>query len=182
MTDIKKTEMVTALFLNECEHTPTTKDHASRRGWRAGLGWRREAPAWKGVTHLSRRGRTRETQQVGAQLAGSGPGDRSPEFSEGTKLPVSMPDKETGGHRQRKPRRGSAGGQDSGEPSAALARRHRCCGKEEDSGLKLRLFWAQVGRTGLEGRLGPESGPHPHLGPKPGLEGQLERDHHCEDG
>ncbi|KAI4545766.1 hypothetical protein MG293_002321 [Ovis ammon polii] len=93
-----------------------------------------------------------------------------------------MPDKETGGHRQRKPRRGSAGGQDSGEPSAALARRYRCCGKEEDSGLKLRLFWAQVGRTGLEGRLGPESGPHPHLGPKPGLEGQLERDHHCEDG
>ena len=137
-------------------------------------------PAWKGVTRLSRRGRTRETQQVGAQLAGSGPGDQSPEFSEGTKLPVSVPDKETGGHRQRKPRRGSAGGQDSGEPSAASAR--RCCGKERESGLKLRLFWAQVGRTGLEGRLGPESGPHPHLGPKPGLEGRLERDHHCEDG
>lgn len=127
MTDIKKTEMVTALFLNECEHTPTTKDHAAG-GAEAIFGWRREALAWKEVTHLSRRGRTRETQQVGAQLAGLRAGDRSPEFSEGTKLPVSMPDKETEATGS-----GHAGKRQPGlEPSAALARRHRhAVGREE---------------------------------------------------
>lgn len=115
------------------------------------------SPAWKGGPWLSRRAGSWETQQVG----GSGPGDQSPGFSEGTELPVSVPDKETGGSRQRKPRGGSTGGQGGGEFSAASGLRR--CGREQDSGLKSRLFWVQQVRAGLEGRLGPESEPHPPL-------------------
>lgn len=40
--------MVTAMFLNKCEHTLTTKDHEIRRGWRAGLGWWREVTRVEG--------------------------------------------------------------------------------------------------------------------------------------
>lgn len=75
------------------------------------------SPAWKGGPWLSRRARSWETRQVG----GSGPGDQGPEFSEGTELPVSMPEKETGGNRQRKPR-GEHWGRDGGESSAASGR------------------------------------------------------------
>lgn len=110
-----------------------------------------ERSAWKGGPWLSRRARSWELQQVG----GSGPADQSPEFSEGTELPVSVPDKETGGGRQRQPRGGRTGGQDGGESRAASG--HRCCGKEQDSGLKPRLF-CPAGESRPGGQTGPRVG------------------------